>query len=52
MTKPRLTVSLPPDLYEEVEKIAKRDSRSLGWVIRKAVETLVQNEQPLFHQTS
>lgn len=48
--KPRLSVSLPQDLYEEVEKIAKRDSRSMGWVIRKAVEELVKAELPLFNQ--
>ena len=47
----RLSVSLPNDLYREVELLAKRDSRSLAWVIRKAVENLVKQEQPLFHQS-
>lgn len=46
----RLTISLPSALYSEVELIASRDSRSLGWVIRKAVEKLVADEQPLFHK--
>ncbi|OYU42110.1 MAG: hypothetical protein CFE44_25870, partial [Burkholderiales bacterium PBB4] len=50
--KPRLSISLPSELYSEVEKIAKRDSRSMGWVIRKAVEAHVQSEQPLFYRTS
>jgi predicted transcriptional regulator len=48
---PRLSVSLSKELYGEVEKIAKRDSRSMGWVIRKAVEDLVKAELPLFHQS-
>ena len=47
----RLSVSLPPSLYKELELIAKRDSRSLGWVIRKAAENLVKEELPLFNQT-
>lgn len=44
----RLTITLPSDLYSEVERIATRDSRSLSFVIRKAVEGLVREEQPLF----
>lgn len=47
----RLSVSLPPDLYAEIDKIAKRDSRSMAWVMRKAAEDLVKQEQPLFHQS-
>lgn len=43
----RLTVSIPKPLYDEVERIASRDSRSLGWVIRKAIEVRVQEESPL-----
>ena len=46
----RFSVGLPADLYAELERIAKRDSRSLGWVARRAVEELVRQEQPLFHQ--
>ena len=47
----RLTVSLPKELYSEVQTIATRDSRSLAWVVRKALEKLVAEEQPLFHHT-
>lgn len=46
----RLTISLPAALYAELERIAVRDSRSLGWVIRKGAEELVKQEQPLFHR--
>jgi hypothetical protein len=45
----RLTISLPSELYDEITRIAKRDSRSRGWVIRKAVDQLIREEQPLLH---
>jgi metal-responsive CopG/Arc/MetJ family transcriptional regulator len=44
----RLSVSLPKELYSEVQTIATRDSRSLAWVVRKALEKLVADEQQLF----
>ena len=47
---PRLSVSVPQQIYDEVKRIAKRDSRSTGWVMRKAVEDLVKAEQGLFAQ--
>jgi len=40
----RLTISLPKELYSEVQTIAARDSRSLAWVVRKALEKLVADE--------
>lgn len=43
----RLTISIPKPLYDEVERISNRDSRSMAWVIRKAIETHVQEESPL-----
>lgn len=48
----RLTISIPKPLYGEVERIANRDSRSMGWVIRQAIETRVKEESPLFTQPS
>jgi metal-responsive CopG/Arc/MetJ family transcriptional regulator len=51
MDKARLSISLPRNLYDEVVRISKRDSRSKGWVIRKAVEDLVKAELPLFNQS-
>jgi metal-responsive CopG/Arc/MetJ family transcriptional regulator len=48
---PRITISLPQDLYGEVEVIAARQERSRNFVIRKAVERMVQEEQPLFNQS-
>lgn len=45
----RLTISLPTKLYAEIDNIAKRDSRSMAWVLRKAAEMLVAEENPLFY---
>jgi hypothetical protein len=45
----RLTISLPKLLYAEVQHIAKRDDRSLAFVIRKAIEQRVHEEQPLLN---
>jgi hypothetical protein len=33
----RTTVSIPPEDYETIEKIAKRKRVSVGWVIRDAL---------------
>ena len=48
----RLTISLPKSLYGEVQNLAKRDDRSLAFVIRKAVEQRVHEEQPLLYPKS
>lgn len=45
----RLTISLPKPLYTEVQNLAKRDDRSLAFVIRKAIEQRVHDEQPLLY---
>ena len=41
---PTFTLRLDADLREKLEKIAKRDDRSLGYVINKAVEEYVKRE--------
>jgi predicted transcriptional regulator len=48
----RFSIGLLPEAYAEIERIAKRDSRSIGWIARKAVEEYLRQEQPLFHQES
>jgi metal-responsive CopG/Arc/MetJ family transcriptional regulator len=48
--KMRFSITVTPDTYKEIEQIANRESRSIAWVVRKAVENLVREEQPLFHQ--
>lgn len=40
----RLTISIPTELYAEIQRIAESDSRSLAWVIRHAIELRVQQE--------
>lgn len=44
----RITISLPKELYSEVERIAEKDSRSMAFIIRKAVQAYVNEEQGLF----
>jgi metal-responsive CopG/Arc/MetJ family transcriptional regulator len=46
----RFSVSLPKPLYHEVQVLAKREDRSLAFVVRKAVENYVREDQPLFHK--
>lgn len=46
----RFSIALPKALCEEIDRIAKRESRSRNWMMNKAAEELVKNEQPLFHQ--
>ncbi|HEU5080194.1 MAG TPA: ribbon-helix-helix protein, CopG family [Opitutaceae bacterium] len=46
----RLTISLPKTLYAHVERIAKRESRSMAWVIRKGIESVIKEDEPLFNQ--
>jgi metal-responsive CopG/Arc/MetJ family transcriptional regulator len=45
----RLTISLPRSLYAEVMRISKRESRSRAWVVRKGLEALVKQEEPLLN---
>lgn len=44
----RTSVSLPRNIYLEVQRIARRNRVSTAWVIRDAVEKYVGNEAPLF----
>ena len=43
----RMSVSLPADLHQTLEKIAKQQKVSLGWVIRDAAEKYVGDKWPL-----
>ena len=45
---PRASVSFPPELYEEVARIAKEKKVSVAWVVRDAVEKYVADQYPLF----
>jgi Arc/MetJ-type ribon-helix-helix transcriptional regulator len=44
----RITVTLPPEHYEHVLRVAKRKRVSASWVVRDAVERYLADEMPLF----
>lgn len=46
----RASISLPPDLRETLEQIAKQKKVSFAWVIRDAAEKYVADQWPLFEQ--
>jgi metal-responsive CopG/Arc/MetJ family transcriptional regulator len=42
--KVRASMSLPQDLHEEIERIARARKVSIAWVVRDAVEKYVKSE--------
>lgn len=44
----RASVSFPPEVYEELEKLAAAKKVSLAWVVRDAAEKYVADQWPLF----
>ena len=44
----RASVSFPPEVYEELEKLAAAKKVSLAWVVREAAEKYVADQWPLF----
>ncbi|CAJ2744654.1 Ribbon-helix-helix protein, copG family [Burkholderia pseudomallei] len=45
--KTRMSVSLPPSLHAELERIARDKKVSLAWVMREAAEKYVADQWPL-----
>jgi predicted DNA-binding ribbon-helix-helix protein len=43
----RTSVSLPPDLHDTLERLAKGKKVSVAWVIRDAAEKYVSEQWPL-----
>lgn len=43
----RLTVTLPTDVYGELERRANTQDVSIAWLIRKAVSYYLDSEAPL-----
>lgn len=43
----RASVSFPPDVYEELERLAAAKKVSLAWVVREAAERYVADQWPL-----
>ena len=49
---PRITVTLPPDHYQEILRVAKSKRVSASWVVRDAVEKYLAEDSPLFAATA
>jgi metal-responsive CopG/Arc/MetJ family transcriptional regulator len=47
---PRLSVTLPFETYNSLERIARKKKVSLAWVVRDATEKYVSDELPLFRE--
>ena len=45
----RVTASIPPDICQTLQSIAKQKKVSLAWVIRDAAEKYVADQWPLLH---
>ena len=46
----RTSVTLPPELHETLERMAKGKKVSVAWVIRDAAEKYVSEQWPLLQQ--
>lgn len=46
----RISISIPADVYETIENIAKEKKVSLAWVVREAVDTYLGERWPLFRE--
>jgi predicted DNA-binding protein len=47
----RASASLPPELYNTLQEIAKQKKVSVAWVIRDAAEKYIAEQWPLFAKT-
>lgn len=47
---PRISVTLPPEIHQTLEKIAREKKVSLAWVVRDAAEKYIADRWPLFSQ--
>lgn len=45
--KVRASISLPPDLYAGIERIARTKKVLIAWVVRDAVEKYLESEEPV-----
>lgn len=46
----RASISFPPRVYEELERIAMAKKVSIAWVVREAAEKYVADQWPLLEQ--
>lgn len=47
---PRTSVSFPPEVQEELNRLAAKRKVSVAWIVREAVDRYLESENPLFHQ--
>ena len=45
--KVRASISLPVELYEGIERVARAKKVSIAWVVRDAVEKYLESEEPV-----
>ena len=48
--KNRLSVTFPPEVHTELERIAESKKVSLAWVVRDAAEKYIASRYPLLNQ--
>lgn len=51
-TTSRASISFPPEVYGELEKIAEVKKVSLAWVVREAAERYIADQWPLLSSAS
>lgn len=44
----RASISFPPNIYQELERLAVAKKVSIAWVVREAAEKYVAEQWPLF----
>jgi predicted DNA-binding protein len=45
--KNRASISFPPEIYNELEKLAAAKKVSLAWIVREATEKYLADQWPL-----
>jgi len=45
--KSRASISFPPEVYSELEKLAAAKKVSLAWIVREATEKYLADQWPL-----
>jgi predicted DNA-binding protein len=45
--KTRASISFPPEVYSELEKLAMAKKVSLAWIVREATEKYLADQWPL-----
>jgi predicted DNA-binding protein len=45
---PRFSVSFPPDVQQDLNRLSAKQKVSVAWIVREAVERYLSNENPLF----